>query len=92
MFLYKRTTARGSDIVEDAKRVPLVEQTDPLDAASDDCCMPHFADHPIIEVKWENYPEVKMEDADENRVVYEDFSAKVRVYACHIFMFSMHAV
>jgi len=81
-----------STVVMDAKRVPLVAETDdssitcPLYRAADGYCTPDFT-QPIIEVKWENYPDVKLEDADESNMDYQDISIKVRVYTVCIFIY-----
>jgi len=75
-----------SAVVDDAKRVPLVAETDdlcitrPLDKAADGYCTPDWSG-PIIEVKWENYPDVKLEDAQGNDMEYQDFYVKVRLFA-----------
>jgi len=85
------------DAVEDADRVAVVEETDdscaahPTHALTDSHCSPDFTG-PVIEVKWENFPDVKIEFADENDVECKDFSVKVRDYAIGILMFLKHAV
>ena len=78
--------AAHSAVVVDAKRVAVVAETGdscvtrPRDRATDGYCTAEFT-APIIEVKWENYPDIKLEDDHGNSVVYQDFSVKVRVYA-----------
>ena len=80
------------DAVEDADKVAVVEETDdsctdhPADTLTDSHCSPDFTG-PVIEVKWENYPDVKIEIADENDVERKDFCVKVRDYAVDILMF-----
>ena len=69
----------------------MVDETNPLDRAADTYCTP-VTTGPVIEVKWENYPDVKMEDVLGNAVEYGDFSVKVRVYAIHVLMFFNLAV
>ena len=86
-----------SDAVEDADKVAVVEETDdsctahPAHTLTDSHCSPDFTG-PVIEVKWENYPDVKIEIADENDVERKDFSVKVRDYAVDILMFLKYAV
>jgi len=85
------------DAVEDADKVAVVEETDdsctahPTHTLTDSHCSPDFTG-PVIEVKWENFPDVKIEFADENDVECKDFSVKVRDYAIGILMFLKHAV
>ena len=89
--------------------VPMVDETDKsrlsLDGATDDYSTPDFAG-PVIEVKWENYPEVKVENAHEittTKTAYltaftpaaehdVEYSVKVSVYAIHSFILYKHAV
>ena len=46
-------------------------------------CMPLFIGR-LVEVKPENFLYVKVEDADENYMEYQDLTVKVRVYVVHI--------
>ena len=76
-----------SDAVEEADKVAVVEETDDsctADIATDSHCSPDFTG-PVIEVKWENFPDVKIEFADENDMESKDFSEKVRVICCSYF-------
>ena len=50
--------AADSGVVE---RVAVVDGTNSRDRATDTYCTPDTTG-PVIEVKWENYPDVKMED------------------------------
>ena len=85
------------DAVEDADKVAVVEETDdsctahPAHTLTDSHCSTDFTG-PEIEVKWENYPDMKVEDADENDVECKDLSVKVRHYAIDIVIFLMYAV
>jgi len=62
----------------------MVDETDdscitrPLDRVTNDYCMPHFTG-PIIEVKWDNFPDVKIEIANENDTECPDISVKVSI-------------
>ena len=69
----------------------MVDETNPLDRAADTYCTPDTTG-PVSEVKWENYPDVKMEDVFGNAVEYEDFSVKVRVCTLCILTFFKLAV
>jgi len=57
-------------------------QYDSIDRATDHHCMTDIT-APVIEVKQENYPGVKMED-DETDMEYPEISVKVSDYAFHI--------
>jgi len=46
---------------------------------------------PVIEVKWENFPDVKLEDAYGNDMQYQDYSVKVRLCTVYISIFSKYA-
>jgi len=49
--------------------------THPLDTVADDYCTPDCT-RPVIEVEYENFPDVKIEIADENSMGYQDISVK----------------
>ena len=83
LFVVLCRLAADSGVVE---RVAMVDETNPLDRAADTYCTPDTTG-PVIEVKWENYPDVKMEDVLGNAVEYGDFSVKVRFYAVYILTF-----
>ena len=90
--------AADSDVVEDASGVALVNETgdsciihQSLDRATDTYSTPDTIDGPIIEVKWENYPDVKMEDMLGSVMACQDFSVKVRVSGILIVMCLRHA-
>ena len=91
LFVMLNRTVADSDVVEDAKRVTLVDETDdsctthPPDRAIDDSCTPDFTGR-IAEVKQELLKDVKVEDAREN-VEYRNLSVKVRAYVVPVLMF-----
>jgi len=82
LFLTLWRLAADSDVVKDTKRVPLFDKTDdscithPVDRDADGYCTPEFT-RPIIEVKWENFPDIKMEVVDESYEEYQNISVKV---------------
>ena len=94
MFVTHNRRAADTDVVEDAKRVTLVDEADdsctarPPDRVTDDYCTPDFTG-PIIEVKWENFPDVKIELPVENDAEYQDSAAKVST-CCSSFYRAMH--
>jgi len=45
----------------------------------------------VIEVKWENYPDVKLEDAHGSNMDCQDIFVKVRLFAVCISIFSKYA-
>jgi len=45
----------------------------------------------VIEVKYENFPDVKLDVDQGNGVEHQDVSVKVRVYGVHIFVFLKYA-
>jgi len=83
LFVTLYRTAADTDVVEDAKRVTLVDETDdsctarPPDRANDDYCTPDLTG-PIAEVKQEILQDMKTEDARENDMEYQNLSVKVR--------------
>ena len=94
-FVSLRRTAAGSDVAEDVKAVPMFDPTDdsctthpPLDTVADDHCTPDCTG-PVIEVKYENFPDVKIEIHDENNMEYQDISVKVST-RCSYFYHAMH--
>jgi len=90
LFVTLYRTAADTDVVEDAKRVTLVDETDdsctarPLDRAVNDYCTPDFTG-PIIEVKWDNFPDVKIEIANENDTECPDISVKVSICCSYFY-------
>jgi len=97
LFVAFYRTEADTDVVEDAKIVTMVGETDdscitrPLDRVVNDYCTPDCTG-PIIEVKWDNFPDVKIEIANENDVECPDISVKVsmcclpfyHVYTCSV--------
>jgi len=83
LFVTLYRTAADTDVVEDAKRVTLVDETDdscitrPLDRAVNDYCTPDLTG-PTAEVKQEILQDMKTEDARENDMEYQNLSVKVR--------------
>ena len=83
LFVTLYRTEADSDVVEDAKRVTLADETDdscitrPLDRATDDYCTPDCTG-PIAAVKQEILQDMKTEDARENDMEYQNLSVKVR--------------
>ena len=83
-----RSMASDSGVMEDAKRVSVVDGTNDsciahqsLDTATDTYCTADTAGH-VVEVKMQD---VNMEDVHESNVEYQDVSVKVRVCALCIF-------
>ena len=95
LFVSFERLSSDSDVVEDAKKVPLVDETDdscikqPPDRAADMDCTPDFTG-PVVKVRQQALQDEKLEDADENDMEQQDFSVNVRVYTLHILMFSKH--
>ena len=91
LFVTLYRTAADSDVVEDAKRVTLVDETDdsctarPPDRVTNDYCTPDFTG-PIAAVKQELLKDIKVEDAREN-VEYPNLSVKVRACVVPVLMF-----
>jgi len=90
LFVTLYRTAADTDVVEDAKRVTLVDETDdsctthPLDRAVNDYCTPDCTG-PIIEVKWDNFPDVKIEIANANDMECPDISVKVSMCCSYFY-------
>ena len=92
----------SSDVAKYVKRVKLVkmEADDPCirhhlspDRAADDQHTLHVMEPPIIEVKYENFPDVKLEYTNRNDMEYrEDFSVRVRVVLFMFLTFSQRAL
>ena len=72
--------AFGSDVTENAMSIPMVN--DSVDRATGDHGMTDFT-APVIEVKQENYPGVKMED-HETDMECPEISVKVSDYTFQI--------
>jgi len=90
LFVTLYRTAADTDVVEDAKIVTVVDETDdscitrPLDRVTSDSCTPDFTG-PIIEVKWDNFPDVKIEIANENDTECPDISVKVSICCSYFY-------
>jgi len=98
LFVAFYRTEADTDVVEDAKIVTMVGETDdscitrPLDRVVNDYCTPDCTG-PIIEVKWDNFPDVKIEIANENDVECPDISVKVSMCCLpfyHVYTCSLH--
>ena len=76
-----RTAADSCEL----EKVPVVDESNPLNRATDTYCTTDTTG-PVIEVKWENYPDVKVEDDCVNAMQYQDMSVKVRVYDLQIML------
>jgi len=90
LWVLSRSSSAESDVAKD-ERVkmeadnPCIKHHLSIDRDAVDHCTVHVTEPPIIEVKYENFPDVKLEYTDENYMEYrEDFSVKVRVV---LFMF-----
>jgi len=97
LFVALYRTAADTDIAEDAKRIAMIDETDdscsrhPLDGAADDRCAPEITG-PVAEEKKELLEDVKIEDACENDMEYQNLSVKVRAFDVRTLMFSKDAV
>jgi len=61
----------------------VTDESRPLDTAAEDQCTSDFSSA-VNEVKLENCPDVNMEVAEKNAMVYRDICVDVRVHAIHI--------
>jgi len=88
--------ATHSAVVVDAERAAVVDETGdscisrPYDRATDDYCTTDLT-APVIEVKWENFPDVKLEDVHGNNMEYQYSFVKVRACAVYILFLCKYA-
>jgi len=88
LFVTLYRTAADTDVVEDAKRVTLVDETDdscttrPPDRVTSDYCTSDFL---VSEVKQDVLQDVKTVDPRESDMEYRSLSVKVRTYTLFVF-------